>query len=98
MVKIKDFNKKEQTKLVAQAWGKIKDFPDEDKVKYINFVIENKYSSGEMFSIFNDMMSIRFKLNMPVSVDKELEKLKAESFEMYKQLQKELLKSRDKAK
>lgn len=95
---ISNFNKNEQTKMVAQAWSKIKNFPDEDKIKYINFVIENKFSSGEMFSICNDMMSIRFKLNMPVSVDKELEKLKAESFERYKQLQKELQKNRDKAK
>lgn len=93
---IKDFSKNDKTKLISRVWNKVKEFPDEDKVKFINHVIENKYKSGEMFSIFNDMMSIRFKLDMPVSVDKELENLKTESFEMYKKMQKELNKERDK--
>ena len=93
---IKNFNKKEQTKLVTQVWSKIKKFSSENQIKFINHVIEQQYVSGEMFTIFNDMMSIRFKLKMPVSVDKKLEELKAKSFEQYKRLQKELLKSRDK--
>lgn len=95
---IKNFNKKEQTKLVTQVWGKVKKFSSENQIKFINHVIKEQYSSGEMFTIFNDMMSIRFKLKMPISVDKQLEELKAKSFEMYKRLQKELMKQRDKKK
>ena len=95
---IKSFNKNQQTKLITQVWGKIKKFSNEDQIKFINYVIKGQYSSGEMFSIFNDMMSIRFKLKMPSSVDKQLEELKAKSFEMYKRLQKELMKNRDKKK
>ena len=95
---IKGFNKKDQTKLITQVWGKVKKFSDESKIMFINHVIKEQYISGEMFTIFNDMMSIRFRLKMPVSVDKQLEELKSKSFEMYKRMQKELLKNRDKKK
>ena len=95
---IKGFSKKDQTKFITQVWGKVKKFSNERKIKFINHVIKEQYVSGEMFSIFNDMMSIRFKLKMPVSVDKQLEDLKTKSFEMYKRMQKELMKNRDKKK
>jgi len=93
---IKDFSKKDKTKLVTQAWYKVKNFSDEDKKKFINHVIAEEYTSGEMFSIFNEMMTIRFNLKMPISIEKKLEELKAKSFEQYKRLQKQLLKNRDK--
>ena len=95
---IKGFNKKDQTRLVTQVWNKVKNFSDDDKKKFINHVISQEYTSGEMFTIFNDMMTIRFQLKMPNSIDAKLEELKAKSFEQYKRIQKELLKNRDKKK
>ena len=95
---IKDFSKKDQTRLVTQVWNKVKNFSDDDKKKFINHVISKEYTSGEMFTIFNDMMTIRFQLKMPSSIDGKLETLKAKSFEQYKRMQKELLKNRDKKK
>lgn len=92
---IKDFNKKEQTNLVTQVWGKVKNFSNEDKQKFIQHVIKEQYTSGEMFTILNDMITIRFQLKMPIEIEKSLEDLKAKSFEQYKRMQKELLKNRD---
>ncbi len=78
------------------AWGKLSTFPNEDLATIIKHVLEKKYIYAEMFKTYNDLISIRFRLQLPVSIDSELEKLKAECFVLYKKKQLEAFKKNKK--
>ncbi len=93
---LNQFNKEEKVEKFCIGWSKISGYSNKSLERTIKYVIENQYVSDQMFSIYNDMISIRFKLNLPIELERDLEDLKDKCFDLYKKKQMELLRQKEK--